>query len=163
MTAVVVVDGVGRRWAIVRAGLVDRLLVRWRTPALDAQLAAGRPAEDERRRAVRASALVDPATRGALAGYWQEILARAARPPRPSDARVPLVRSRVLAADAEIRRLIAALRATAPVPARGVAIASRLLSDGTGPLYNPKSALDLRLAVRSAIRHLDPTAGVLAS
>ena len=160
MTAVIVADGTSHRWAIARSGPVDRLLVRWRTPALDAQLAAGRPAEHDRHRAVRAGMLVDPASRGALAGHWEELLARAARPPRPSDARVPLVRPRILAADADIRRMIAALRASAPVPARGVAIASRLLTDGTGPLYNVKSAMDLRALVRSAIRQLDPAAAV---
>jgi hypothetical protein len=42
----------------------------------------------------------------------------------------------------------------APVPARGVAIANRLLTDGAGPLYRTGSG-DLSVIVRSALRHLD--------
>jgi hypothetical protein len=109
---------------------------------------------------VRASLLVEPATRDELADDWQDVCGRAAAQTRTViDSRVPLVRSRVLAADADIRRMIVALRATGPVPARGVAIASRLLSDGTGPLYNARNGSDLGAAVRDAIRHLDPSAG----
>jgi hypothetical protein len=39
-----------------------------------------------------------------------------------------------------------------------VAIANLLLTDGTGPLYNPGSTSDLTAAVRDAIRYLDPMA-----
>lgn len=111
--------------------------------------------------AMRATALVDPVTRDDLAECWHNVLGRAARVRGVVSSRVPLQRSRVLAADADIRRMIAALRVSAPVPARGVAIASMLLSDGTGPLYNARSGLDLRDTVRDAIRHLDPSAQLL--
>jgi hypothetical protein len=158
---VVVADVAGRRWALARPRLWDRLLVRWRAPTLDAQLAAGHPVEADRRRAMRANLLVEPATRDEIADCWQDVLGRAARVRSVTDPRVPLQRLRVLAADADIRRMIVALRASAPVPARGVAIASMLLSDGTGPLYNAFSGLDLRVAVRDAIRHLNPSAELL--
>jgi hypothetical protein len=155
---VVVADVAGRPWALARPGLWDRLLVRWRGLTLDAQLAAGHPVEADRRRAMRANLLVEPATRAELADCWQDVLSRAARVRSVTDPRVPLQRSRVLAADADIRRMIVALRVSAPVPARGVAVASTLLGDGAGPLYNPLSGLDLRGAVRDAIRHLNPSA-----
>jgi hypothetical protein len=67
---------------------------------------------------------------------------------------MPLLRARVVAANAEIRRLIGALRAAAPVSARGVAMARQLLTDGAGPLYNAQSTLDLVATIRAAIRHL---------
>jgi hypothetical protein len=71
-----------------------------------------------------------------------------------------LRRSDVLAAAADIREMVGALRVAGPVPARGVAIAMRLLTDGTGPLYNSRSRTDLRATVCAAIRHLDPSVEV---
>jgi hypothetical protein len=158
----VIVSGASRRWNLLRPSRWLVLLTRWRASDLDAQLAAGQPPEGDPQRAVRAAVLVEPANRRQLAECWQAVLSRAARPPDPIDSRVPLRRSQVLAADADIRRMIAGLRAPSPVPARGVAIASGLLSDGTGPLYNERCRQNLRTVVRSAVRHLDPSAGLTA-
>jgi hypothetical protein len=158
----VIVTGVGRRWNLLRPSRWLVLLTRWRAGDLDAQLAAGQPPEDDPQRAVRAAVLVEPANRRELAECWQAVLSRAARPPDPIDSRVPLRRSQVLAADADIRRMIAGLCARSPVPARGVAIASGLLSDGTGPLYNDRCRQNLQAVIRSAIRHLDPSDGLAA-
>jgi hypothetical protein len=157
----VVVADVARRWALARPRLWDRLVVRWQTLTLDAQLAAGKPVEADRRRALRATLLV---ARGP--GYHRPFGGNtgrggAGRVRTGTGLRIPLQRSRVLAADADIRRLIVALRASAPVPARGVAIARMLLNDGTGPLYNARSTLPLGAAVRDAIRHLNPSAELL--
>jgi len=153
---VIVDDVTARRWTLARPRAWDRLLVRWRVRSLDAQLAAGRPVEGSRLRAIRADLLVAPATRADLADCWQDLLDRAVRARTVTDPRVPLLRERVRAVDADIRRMIRALRASAPVPARGVASASRLLTDGTGPLYHAHSPQPLRLAVRDAIDQLDP-------
>jgi hypothetical protein len=158
----VIVTGVGKRWSLLRPSRWLVLLARWRAGDLDTQLAAGQPPEGNPQRAVRAAVLVEPANRRELADCWQAVLGRAARPPDPIDSRVPLRRSQVLAADADIRLMIAGLRAPSPVPARGVAIASGLLSDGTGPLYNERSRQNLRVVIRSAIHHLDPSAGLAA-
>jgi hypothetical protein len=158
---VIVDDPIDRRWALVRSRVWDRLLMRWRARTLDAQLAAGLPAEGSRLRAIRADLLVEPARRDGLADCWQGVLDRAVRARGGTDPRVPLSRSRVLAADADIRHMIRALRTSAPVPARGVAIASTLLTDGTGPLYRAQGAPPLEVAVRDAIRRLDPSAEVL--
>jgi hypothetical protein len=134
--------------------LTPRWRDRWRGNRLDDELAAGLPPEESRARAARAAALVAPATRNALAGRWADVLARTTSGPATMRSGVPVGRSRVLAAVADIRRLVEALRAQAPVPARGVAIANRLLTDGAGPLYRTGGG-DLGATVRSAIRHLD--------
>jgi len=156
---VIVRDVDGRRWSVIRPRLRDRLLVRWRASTLDARLASGRPAECSRPMAVRADQLVEPTARAELADCWQNVLGTATRV-GGTGLRVPVVRSRVLAAEREIRRMIAALRTAAPVPARGVAIARLLLIDGTGPLYNVRSARHLHVAVSEAIRHLNPSTGL---
>ena len=59
-------------------------------------------------------------------------------------------------AEPEIRKLITALRATGPIPSRGVAIATNLLTDGRGPIYNPKAPDNLIATVALAVEHLDP-------
>jgi hypothetical protein len=71
--------------------------------------------------------------------------------------RVPIRRDRVHQAEPEIYELITALRALGPIPARGVAIATALLTDGLGPIYNPNAPDDLAAAVALAVQHLDPT------
>lgn len=135
---------------------VDRLLARWRCRSLDAELAEGAPVDIDPRRAVRAAMLIEPGRRQSLADAWVAVLRRARQSTRVGDPRVPVVRTRVLSAGAEITELIDALRAPAPVPARGVAIASRLLTDGTGPVYSQRSQQDLSAAVRAAVQYLDP-------
>jgi hypothetical protein len=47
------------------------------------------------------------------------------------------------------------------VPARGVAMASHLLSDAAGPVYSRRSLVDLRAALQEAIRQLDPWTALL--
>ncbi len=139
--------------------LWDRALASSRATVLDARLAAGVSPESGRLIALRARALVVPARRRRLAGDWDRLV-RVARE-RPATARVPLRRDRIVAAEADIRELQRSLRASAPVPARGVAIASNLLTDGAGPVYNRNSRVDLRSAVQEAIRQLDPTTALL--
>lgn len=156
-----IVTDLGSRWTMFGPTTWERLLTRWRADVLDAQLATGQPPEGDRHRAVRATALVAPQRRRELASCWQRVLERATGVPDLIDSRVPLQRSEVLAAADDIRAMVAALRVTGPVPARGVAIASRLLSDGLGPLYNSRGHPDLRTTVCAAIRHLDPSVEVV--
>ena len=54
--------------------------------------------------------------------------------------------------------MLAVLAGPLPVGARGAAMASLLLSDGTGPLHNRRSPLDLGAAVRQATRQMNPFA-----
>jgi hypothetical protein len=71
--------------------------------------------------------------------------------------RVPLNRDLIIAWEREIQQMINALLAAVPIPARGVAMASSLLSDGTGPLFNRRRAADMGAALRAVIEHLDPS------
>ncbi len=146
----------GNRWELVRIRLRDRLLARWRGLVLDAQLADGQRAEDDLLRAVRAGTLTTPAARHGLVAGWENVLSSTTRPRRPVDASVPVQSFRVLAAEHDIRQMISLLRAPTPVSARGLALASVLLTDGTGPLYNAASTSDLASTVRDAIGFLDP-------
>jgi len=156
-TVLVVADQAdrGRLVARRRRGW-DKLLTKLRARSLDTQLAGGASPDDAWLRAVRAAALVAPATRLALAGDWENLLERARGPQPVAGARVPLARARILAAEDEIGHLVAALRSLLPVPVRGAAMANLLITDGRGPVYNRRSTRDLGAAVREAVRFLDP-------
>jgi hypothetical protein len=147
MSPVLLVDEVDQRWVLATPRWRDR----FHRNRLDDELAAGLSPEGSRARAVRATALVEPAYRGAIADRWVEILADKKRRRRK---RLAVERDRVRAAAADIGSLVEALRAHAPVPARGVAIANRLLTDGAGPLYRTGRG-DLGELVRAAVRNLD--------
>jgi hypothetical protein len=149
---------VNYRWRIW-----DRLASGWLSTHLDAQLAAGRSPDHGRLRAVRAAVLVDPSARAKLANYWEHLLERASTAPAAIGGRAPLAREQILAARPEIVELGSALRANSPVPARGVALATVLLTDGTGPVYSRHSRRDLRAELRTTIRRLDPASELIGS
>lgn len=138
----------------------DPALTRIRGSLLDRRLAAGAAPESGCLIALRARSLVVPAKRQRLASDWGRLVIIARERPATA-AHVPLRRDRIVAAEADIRELQRSLRASAPVPARGVAIASILLTDGSGPLYNPASRVSLGAAVQEAIQHLDPSTALL--
>jgi hypothetical protein len=146
----------------VRLHWRDRILVRWGEFSLDAKLASGFSPDAERLLALRARALVSLETRLMLANDWDHLLTVAPSRSTFFNARVPICRDRVLAAESEIRQMMVALRAPLPVPVRGVAMASHLLTDGAGPIYSRRSVMDLSEMLRSATRHMDPTADLLA-
>lgn len=131
-------------------------LTRLRGSSLDRQLATGRRPESRRLLATRALWLVSPPARLALARHWEAVLERVHRPSTSRSPHVPLRRDQILAAESDIRELLHTLEAPLPTPVRGVAMASWLLTDGAGPLYNPRSSTDLHAALREAITHLDP-------
>ena len=136
--------------------ILDNILVRFDHARLDADLAAGLSPETTLRHALRARQLVTPSTRHALASSWEQLLSGSYRPSRGLSGRVPFRRERVRGAEPAVRELIAALRAVGPIPARGVAIARVLLTDGVGsPIYNPKVADDLTQTLNLAVEHLD--------
>lgn len=137
----------------------ERVVASGYAAPLDAQLAAGASPESGRLIALRARALVAPARRQRLASDWDHLVTVARG--RPATAHVSLRRDRIVAAEADIRELQRSLRVSAPVPARGVAIARNLLADGAGPVYNRNSPVSLRAAVREAIEYLDPSTALL--
>jgi hypothetical protein len=136
--------------------LRHRLAARLWGPSLDRRLADGRAPDSDPLVATRARDLVAPATRQALGRNWERLLTRARTPGarRPFD--VALCRRRISEAAQPAREMIDALTADGPVPAAGVAMASRLLRDGTGPLYNSRCPTDLADALRQVTAHLDP-------
>jgi len=104
----------------------------------------------------RARSIVSSQLRWNLADWWLDLLIQARQPWTPRDARVPVVRSRVLRVEWQIRELANALLAPL-VTVRGVAMANSLLCDGSGPIYNPSCSVDLAATLREIIGRLDPT------
>jgi hypothetical protein len=135
--------------------LSEKILLRLRAARLDADLAAGMSPETSPRHGMRARRLVTPRMRHSLAGDWEHLLLVSHRATRGLSGRVPIRRERLHRAEPEIRELIEALRASGPVPARGVAIATNLLTDGRGPIYNAKVTDDLTATVMRAVEHLN--------
>jgi hypothetical protein len=145
----------GRPW--------DRLLARLRAPSLDRQLVAGCPPGSTRALAIRARRVVSPAGRRELAQCWELVLDLARRPPVPRTPRGPLCRGRITAAECDVREMLAVLTGALPISARGAAMASVLLSDGTGPLHHHRSPIDLGAEVRRATRQMELFAGAPAN
>jgi hypothetical protein len=133
----------------------DRLVARTLAPSLDRQLAAGSSARSSQALAARADHIVSPAGRRELARRWADVLNRAYRQPVPRSPRAPLRRGAIVAAEQDLRAMISVLTSGLPIDARGAAMASSLLSDGTGPLYNHRSLVDLSSVVREATRQMD--------
>jgi len=128
----------------------DRLLARWHAFRLDSDLAAGASPEASLGLALRAQVLVRPRHRYELARTADRVLATAMQPSYSGRPRVPVCRDRVRDCSEEFGELICRLRATGPVPARGVAKVGVLLADAGGPLYHRASADDLCAQVRDA-------------
>jgi len=139
-------------------GVADRVLARMFGASLDRQLAAGQAAESDRLLAARAQRIVSLPWREALARDWEHLLEVAHRAPTPA---VPLCRDRIASAEPGIRELIACLRTPLPVPAQGVAAASVLLTDATGPVYHRRSRSALGDLLGNAIAQLDPARPLL--
>ena len=133
----------------------DRLRARALASSLDRQLAAGLPARASNVLAIRAREIVSPSVRRDLAQSWANVLNRAGRRPVPLSPRVPLRCAAVIAAGEDLRQMISVLTSGLPIDARGVALASWLLTDGTGPLYNRHSLVELGTTVREATRRMD--------
>jgi hypothetical protein len=139
-----------------RAPLGARVLLRLRAHGLDGRLAKGADPAASTLLSLRAHALVARAERDRIATDLERILALAERrEPRRLGA-VPVQGYQVSAAAGPMRRLIALLRGPEDVAPRGVAMARRLVVDGTTPVYarGPRGAVTR--AVRDAIAHADP-------
>ena len=135
----------------------DGVLARLFGASLDASLAAA-----------RARDIVALRRRRSMAGSWEHVLRvarRAQRAPRagsrPPAGAMPVCADRVVAAEPAIRDLMSRLAAPLPVPARGVAMARVLLTDGTSPVYNRHAGVALTKAVAAAAAQLDPAQPLL--
>ena len=126
---------VARLAARVRGRGLDRALINGADPAASAALAA------------RAAQLTGEAQRSAVADAlerWLDMSARARR-----WAVIPSRRA-IEANRAELRDLVAMLRAPRPVYARGVAMLRRLVRDGAGPAYAEAQGFALHSALSEA-------------
>ncbi len=136
----------------------DRLLAGALAPSLDRQLAAGRPPRSSQTLAIRAREIATPTARRELARRWTNVLDQASRQSVPRFVRAPLQRDAVIAGQQDLHEMISVLTSGRPIDARGAAMASALLRDGTGPLYNRGSLVDLGAVVRAATRQMEPLA-----
>jgi hypothetical protein len=143
-----------REPAIARAGLALRLRARWRRHALTAALARGADPDSSAELTLVARELIGARARRRLAAGFDRLLRSATLRTVPWSPAVPLNRREIAAARDELAELAARLRAASPVPARAVALAAVLLSDGTSPLYYAapgRSALELARTARLAL------------
>jgi hypothetical protein len=134
----------------------DRLLARACGASLDQQLAAGCLPESTRLLAARAQHIVSLPRRTSLAASWGHLLSAARRAPSPRVHAVPLRSATILAAEPEIRELMQSLTTALPVAARGVAMASVLLTEPTSPVYSRRGPRSLADRLQDAIIALDP-------
>jgi hypothetical protein len=137
-----------------RARLTDRLAARWRSRTLDEVLADGAAPESSAAVALRARRLIDPCERRSIADGLRRLVREAREGPVRSRVRVAACWNRVAAAGDELDELADALSQPGPVAVHGVAEALLLLTDGTGPLYNPESSVSLSAMASSAIADL---------
>jgi hypothetical protein len=160
-----------------RAGLALRRLRPWhqllahcQAGRLDRQLAEGASPEASAALAARAMRLTSLGYRRDLAASLRRIVlatgepaavraVQVAAPKSPGAARplrVPIRHARVSQSVRPLAELATRLAAPGPVPVRGVAMVTRLLSEGTGPLYREASQDDLSLIAERAAKALTP-------
>jgi hypothetical protein len=121
---------------------------------LDRELAAGADPAERPELACRAQVLSGWRVRHAFASGLERAVMEAIKPPPYArGAAAPVDRDGVLDAQHELLRLANALRAEPPPNPRATATASILLTDGTGPLFNPHPRGTLReIAFQAAFR-----------
>jgi hypothetical protein len=145
--------------------ITDRLLARLLGASLDRQLAEGCAPESSALLAARAQHVASIRYRRQLARAWENLLHRAYGTQPVSGFRpafsayrptIPVCGHGIAAAEPTVRELVRCLVTPLPVPARGVAMASGLLTDALGPVYNSHSEVSLPAALDAAITHLDP-------
>ena len=150
------------RLALRRLRPWHRVLARCAAARLDRELAAGASPETSASLAARAIQLTSMKFRRDLARSVRRILAAVTEPsavmPSPTAAvrppRLLLPRARISQSAGPLAALADYLAAPGPVPVRGVAMASQLLTDGSGPLYYHASGDDLGDLIEKATRAL---------
>jgi len=135
--------------------LAVRLRVRMHGAELDDQLARGCSPHTSPELALRAAQITRRDERARIALTLERLVEAAQRPRGPSrDIRAPLRRTEILERRPAILRLARDLRELEAPGTRGVALARRLLSDGAGPLYNPRGG-DLSAELRRVVFMLE--------
>jgi hypothetical protein len=126
----------------------------WRRDELDEQLVGGADPGADPYLARRAGQLRARSTRIQLADTLEFAL-RETRKAWSMSARLPLRRVAVRECADDLIALARRLRDDGPIDVQGAAMVSRLVFDGTSPLYRD-GVISLRYAVRSARLALDP-------
>ena len=130
--------------------MLDRVRVRWACSDLDRRLAEGADPSGDPLLRLRAERLVTPAARARMAAGLEGVVATAQKPMTPFSAAVPIRRGAVRGARHELMALAGDLRHLRAVRARGVAMAERLVTDPSSPLYTARSSDEVVSAVRAA-------------
>jgi hypothetical protein len=126
---------------------------------LDRQLASGVPPGWSRSLTARAEYVTSTRYLRRLADNWEHLLQLSGQSGTTCVAHVSVCRDRVVATAAEILDMVAALPEARLESAAGVAAASLILGDGTGPLYYRGCTTDLAEAVQDATSQIRmPTA-----
>jgi hypothetical protein len=144
-----------------------RMLARGLAVSLDRQLAEGARPEANAMLAARAMFLTSIKYRRGLAANLRRLLVASvsaqARPRLMAASRsagaarqpqIPLGRDQIARSASELAELASSLVTQGPVPARGVAMVSQLLTDGGGPLYRAGCPDDLNVIIERASRAL---------
>lgn len=149
-----------------------RILARSQAARLDRELAGGASPEASATLAARAIRLTSMEFRRDLAASLQRVLVaagesaivRSQTPSQPATGpvslaaarppRVPLRLARISQSAPGLADLAGCLVQPGPVPVRGVAMVSQLVTDGAGPLYREASRDDLGAVVERAARTL---------
>jgi hypothetical protein len=139
-----------------RLRIRDRITALWRRRRLDVALAAGASTEAAAALSSRARQMTDLSRRRTIAEALLRVVEEAHRGAAPSLVRITPSRRRVLAAGDELTKLADGLAEPGPVAARGVAQAWILLTDGSGPLYDPSSSASLEAVAVRAAENLRP-------
>ena len=156
-TTVLVADGLAEGLVHAeRPSLWARLAARWHHRRLDRALAGGVPPEASTALALRAQDLTELERRQSIAGAIRQVIREAREGAPIAPGRIRPDRRRVAAASEELGALADTLAEPGPVAATGVAQAWILLTDGTGPLYNPYSRTSLCTGAARAVRDLRP-------
>lgn len=158
----------GRPGTVVgeRPTLRARLAAQWHADRLDRALAQGIAPETSAALALRAQRLTEPDRRWTIAGALRRIIRDVETDRHRRFGQVAPDWQAVRAASDELGQLADTLADPGPVAAHGVAQAWLLLTDGTGPLYNPRrgeplgdrAGEPLRDRATEAAQHLRPWA-----
>ncbi|HEY2477252.1 MAG TPA: hypothetical protein VGI17_00815 [Solirubrobacterales bacterium] len=145
-------------WSIAQSGrhwpLRVRLLACLRAPWLDAALAAGVDPADSAQLEYHAGRLLSRDHRARVVAMLRQSRASAGTRIDPRDPRVPVDPEEVRLAAARLVELEDLLISPSPVYCRGVAMASQIVSEGTGPLYAPRRRGELRERVAKVLAAL---------
>jgi hypothetical protein len=137
-----------------RGGLAVRIHVSTHRLSLDRELARGDNPLYSAALALRARQLVEPRTRERLAAAVERLVECAQRTPALSEI-VWVPHREILETRSELLGLASRLRDARPVYARGVAMVSRLIHDGTGPAFTPHAGAAMRRAIAAAANALE--------